>query len=115
MLTGETTKYTDEKTEYTDETNITRRLSIQYVMGNLRKPLNFQLVWTRKGAMEPWHSYWYCAARFTCGKGNFFAIVSEHCVQSGKVLWCPRRSIFVRRGPILVCNHVISILGIKCE
>ena len=33
------------------------------VMGNLGKPLNFPLVWTRKGAVEPRRSNWYCAAR----------------------------------------------------
>ena len=40
-------------------------------MGNLGKPLNFPLVWTRKRAVEPRRSNWYCAARFTCEKGNF--------------------------------------------
>ena len=40
-------------------------------MENLGKPLNFQLVWTRKGAVEPRRSNWYCAATFTCEKGNF--------------------------------------------
>ena len=48
------------------------------VMGNLGKPLNFPLVWTRTEAVEPRHSNWYCAARFTCEKGNFCTIVSEH-------------------------------------
>ena len=41
------------------------------VMGNLGKPLYFPLVWTRKGTVEPRSSNWYCAARFTCEKGNF--------------------------------------------
>ena len=50
------------------------------VMGNLGKPLNFPLVCTRKGAVEPLRSNWYCAARFTCWEGNFYTIVSEHSV-----------------------------------
>ena len=33
------------------------------VTENLGKPLNFPLVWTRKGAVEPRRSNWYCAAR----------------------------------------------------
>ena len=45
-------------------------------MGNLGKPLNFPLVWTRKGAVEPRRSNWYCAARCTCEKG-IFALLSQ--------------------------------------
>ena len=55
-------------------------------MGNLGKPLNFPLVWTRKGAVEPRRSNWYSAAKFTLRKGEFCTIVSEHSIQSGKVL-----------------------------
>ena len=43
--------------------NIVENLKLVSVMGNLGNPLNFPLVWTRNGAVEPRCSNWYCAAR----------------------------------------------------
>ena len=54
------------------------KIVIPDLMGNLGKPLNFPLVWTRKGAVEPGRSNWYCAAKFTLRLGEFCTIVSEH-------------------------------------
>ena len=43
------------------------------VMGNLGKPSNSPLVWTHK-LVEPLRRNEYCAARFTCEKGNFASV-----------------------------------------
>ena len=53
------------------------------VMGNLGKQLNFPLVWTRKGAVEPRRSNWYCAARFYLRKGEYF----HYCLRAQHVEW----------------------------
>ena len=75
------------------------------VMGNLGKPLNFPLVWTRKGAVEPRRSNWYCAARFTCEKWNF-ALLSQsrayRVVRSFRYLKAVTVNL-VPRGPIPGC------------
>ena len=87
------------------------------VMGNLREPLNFPLVWTRKGAVEPRRSNWYCAARFTCWEGNFAPwSQSTACrvVSSFRYLKAVT-VILVRRGPIPGRSHVLGVLGVTCE
>ena len=56
-------------------------------MGNLGKPLNFPLVWTRKGAVEPRRSNWYCAARFTCEKGNFAPLSQSTACRVVRSFW----------------------------
>ena len=87
------------------------------VMGNLRKPLNFPLVWTRKGAVVPRRSNWYCAARFTCWEGNFALWSQSTACRVVRYFWCLKAVTvnFMRRGPIPGCSHVLSVLGIKCE
>ena len=70
-----------------------------YVMGNFGKPLDFPLVWTRKGAVEPQRSNWYCAARFTCEKGNFaqfsqstaYRVLRSYGVRGSDCQFCAKR------------------------
>ena len=57
------------------------------VMGNLGKPLNFPLVWTRKGAVERRRSNWYCAARFACEKGNFAPLSQSTACRVVRSFW----------------------------
>ena len=55
---------------------------VSCVMGNLGKPLNFPLVWTRKGAVEPRRSNWYCAARDYLRIGPSGAgCLGAHCME----------------------------------
>ena len=86
-------------------------------MGNLGKPLNFPLVWTRKGAVEPRRSNWYCAARFTCEKGNFALLSQSTECKVVRSFWYLKAVTvnLVRRGPIPGCSHVLGALGVTCE
>ena len=74
-------------------------------MGNLGKPLNLPLVWTRKGAVEPQRSNRYCAARFTCEKGNFAPLSqSTACRVVRSFYYLEAGTVnLVRRGPIPGC------------
>ena len=87
------------------------------VMGNLGKPLNFPLVWTRKGAVEPRRSNWYCAAKFTCEKGNFAPLSqSTACRVVGSFWYLKAETVnMVLRGPIPGSSLVLGVLGVTCE
>ena len=79
-------------------------------MGNLGKLLNFPLFCTRKGAVEPRRSNWYCAARFTCEKGNFAPWSQSTACRVVRVFWYLKAVAvnLVRRGPIPGCSLVLA-------
>ena len=87
------------------------------VMGNLGKPLNFPLVWTRKRAVEPRRSNWYCAARFTCEKGNFAPLSQSTACRVVRSFWYLKAETvnLVRRGPIPGFSLALGVLGVTCE
>ena len=89
----------------TRESQVNNTKIICTVMGNLGKPLNFPLVWTRKGAEEPRCSLWYCAARFTCEKGNFALLSQSTACRAVRSfgIWRQGLLILVRRCPIPGC------------
>ena len=78
---------------------------INIVMGNLGKPLNFPLAWTRKGAVEPRRSNWYCAARVTCENGKFSLLSQSTACRVVMSFWYLKAVTvnLVRRGPIPGC------------
>ena len=86
-------------------------------MGNLGKPLNFPLVWTRKRAVEPRRSNWYCAAKFTCKKGNFAPLSQSTACRVVRSFWYLKADTvnLVRRGPIPGCSLVLGVLGVTGE
>ena len=86
-------------------------------MGNLGKPSNFPLVWTRKGAVEPRRSNWYYAARFTCEKGNFAPLSQSTACRVVRSFWYRKAETvnLVRRGPIPDSSLVLGALGVTCE
>ena len=87
------------------------------VMGNLGKPLNFPLVWTRKGTVEPRCSNWYCAARFTCEKGNFALLSRSTACRVVRSFWYLKAETvnLVRRGPIPGSSLVLGVLSVTGE
>ena len=80
-------------------------------MGNLGKQLNFPLVWTRKGAVEPLRSIWFCAERFTCWGGNFAPFSESTACRVVRYFWCLRewRLILCEEAPYLaVATYLAS-------
>ena len=52
------------------------------LMGNLGKPLNFPLVWTRKGAVEPLRSNWFVPRGLLAKRGTL-----HHCLRAQHIEW----------------------------